>query len=165
MARLDAVVISHADVDHAGGVDAVKRTLPVLATYGPGDCAALSWRWGEVSFELGTGRGPSRNDRSCVLLVDTGLQRVLLPSDIERDAELDLLQRVDVSADVLLAPITAAGRVPLFLSSIGCSLVWPSSRPVIAIDLGIRIPQCSPDMLGAARLSSRRLNRARYGFF
>jgi competence protein ComEC len=46
------------------------------------------------------------NDRSCVLSVEAGGRRVLLPADIERRAEEELLAagREKLATDVLLAP-------------------------------------------------------------
>ena len=107
--RLDALIMSHADLDHAGGVEALRRQVHTLATYGPGRFATRSRQWDGLSFELTAGRGHSRNGQSCVLLVDTGRQRVLLPGDIERGAETELLQRADIRADLVVAPHHASG--------------------------------------------------------
>ncbi len=96
---LDALVISHADNDHAGGAGAV------LAAYAPARrlageparlpmrmdaCAAgQTWSWDGVAFRvLGPGGGKREgNDRSCVLLVDGGADRLLLTGDITKRVE------------------------------------------------------------------------------
>lgn len=113
--RLDAMVLSHADTDHAGGAEAVLRFLPVLARYGPGDCAPRSWRWDAVRLHQAAGKGQSTNDRSCILLVELDAagarQTVLLPGDIEAGAETALVLAGwpggairSLEADVLIVP-------------------------------------------------------------
>jgi len=109
--QLDALVVSHDDNDHAGGVAAVRRLLPVSRVIGTADgevCTdGMRWRWDDVDFRVlhpadSTG---SENNRSCVLLID-GAYRILLPGDIERAGERRLLRehRDALAADVLLAP-------------------------------------------------------------
>lgn len=111
---LDGLVVSHADNDHAGGVDAVRRALPpkTLWTSDPRiapeqsvPCrAGQRWTWDAVEFRMlhpdGSRQG-SENDRSCVLLVQSGDARVLLTGDI--------------GARVEPAVAAAAGREPLVL--------------------------------------------------
>lgn len=117
--RVDRLVISHADNDHAGAVG------PFLAGIDTGDVsvgqplasdAAQSrcrrgqrWQWDGVTFEYlhpGGGEGPQSNDRSCVLLIGTGEQRVLLSGDIGRGVERELLPRLTGAAPLalLIAP-------------------------------------------------------------
>ncbi len=75
--------------------------------------AGESWQWDGVEFRLlhppaHHYRNPfyRDNDRSCVLKVSAAGGSILLPGDIERLAELSLLERVapQLRADVLLAP-------------------------------------------------------------
>lgn len=117
--HLDALVISHGDNDHAGGVADIRRHIPVARTWVPpgepgyGDATAClrggAWRWGEVRFRWlapAAGDSGSRNDRSCVLAIESPYGRVLLAGDIERAAEARLLRRdgAGLRADVLLVP-------------------------------------------------------------
>ncbi len=115
--RLDAMVISHGDNDHAGGSGAVRRALspPLLLTGEPqrmaldASCADAQWRWDDVDFrmlhppphfpEIG-------NDASCVLSVRSAAGHLLLPGDIGRLIEGRLLRdQPDLAAvDVLLIP-------------------------------------------------------------
>lgn len=97
--RLDALVVSHADNDHAGGARAVLAAYPAALRLAgeparmrmPMDAclAGQSWRWDRVTFRVlspkpGHGEG---NDRSCVILVDGGADRLLLTGDITRRIE------------------------------------------------------------------------------
>ncbi|HEY5678941.1 MAG TPA: DNA internalization-related competence protein ComEC/Rec2 [Pseudomonadales bacterium] len=113
--RLDALVISHADIDHSGGKGAVVGAVPVGEVYESrpdsesSRCSAgQSWRWDGVDFRflhpppLARARGLGSNDASCVLLIDNGRERALLPGDIGAAVEGQLLRALD-PVDVLLA--------------------------------------------------------------
>ena len=103
--QLDAVVISHDDRDHMGGLQAVLNSIEVAAFYGnrlallesranklceTGD----SWEWDGVSFEFihptAEWQG-NDNNRSCVMKISSAEHRVLLTGDIQRKAEKHLL--------------------------------------------------------------------------
>jgi competence protein ComEC len=71
------------------------------------------WEWDGVRFEIlhptsssYGDRGVKDNDRSCVLKVEAAGGRALLPGDIERRSEEELVSRTPgrLRADVLLAP-------------------------------------------------------------
>lgn len=118
---LDRIIISHSDSDHAG-------SLPYLANrIGYGDIVSgsvlakpfdintmgcqsgLSWQWDGVTFQLMQASREywnSQNNRSCVLKIDNGEFSVLLTGDIEREAEISLINQFDtqLQADFLLAP-------------------------------------------------------------
>ena len=121
VARLDRVVLSHDDIDHTGGFAAVAQALDVGQVIAPPSAAGrfgavacragMRWQWDGVRFEVlhpaGGVRYDLENDRSCVLMVRAGNVRVLLPGDIERRAERDLLDAQRASAapvDVLAVP-------------------------------------------------------------
>lgn len=99
--RLDKVVISHADNDHAGGVPALLERLPVSALQAsfemPGATACrkgTAWIWDGVRFEYlwpEAGLPGSENDNSCVLRIDAQGRSVLLTGDISESAERRLL--------------------------------------------------------------------------
>lgn len=75
--------------------------------------AGQGWEWDGVRFDM---LHPPRasyeqarvrdNDRSCVLRITTRAGKILLPGDIQRKAEDELLsaQRGDLHVDVLVAP-------------------------------------------------------------
>jgi competence protein ComEC len=100
--RLDVLMISHADNDHAGGAPAVAEAFPMARRYAgePERMRPLSmeqcvagqrWEWDEVRFQVlspqGTGQATSDNDRSCVLLIEGRGGRMLLTGDIASDIE------------------------------------------------------------------------------
>ena len=116
--RLDRLVLSHGDNDHAGGAEAVLRAYgtPVVmapegwAGEGMAPClAGQRWRWNDVDFEVlhPTPFFPYlRNDSSCVLRISAGGQHALLAGDIGRhvEARLAKLPRDHIRAEVLLVP-------------------------------------------------------------
>lgn len=116
--RLDVLMISHDDLDHAGGAAAILSAHPQAVLVGSPvkghsgmqqACqAGDAWEWDGVRFEvLAPVPRPALpgNDGSCVLRVSSSHGSVLLPGDIERRGELvlgfrDLLAPVDL----VLAP-------------------------------------------------------------
>ena len=103
--ELDMMLLSHADSDHAGGALAVQRAIPVVSVVG-GDVPGLpkqlqaqscvsgeSWAWDGVTFTLWRWSGASdNNQKSCVLQVQAGDERLLLTGDIDAQAERALLK-------------------------------------------------------------------------
>lgn len=116
--RIDTLLISHGDNDHAGGVADVMQTIAVnrlltsvpkkFKSWSAQNCyAGQQWQWDGIHFSI---LAPdevsylSSNNRSCVLLIDNGRQRILLPGDIEKAAEQQLVQQADISANIIVAP-------------------------------------------------------------
>lgn len=108
VARLDALVVSHADSDHSGGVDSVLRQVPVLRLVAGEELPWLvspvpvercregqRWHWDGVAFELlhPPPRYPARgNEVSCVLSVRAADgSALLLTGDAGDVAEMRLL--------------------------------------------------------------------------
>ncbi len=99
--RLDLLMISHADNDHAGGARAVAGAFPDGRRLAgePGrmhlpmaQClAGQAWRWDGVDFKVlwpNAASMPAKgNDRSCVLLVSGPGGRLLLSGDISQRVE------------------------------------------------------------------------------
>lgn len=117
--RVDLLVASHDDLDHAGGAASVARLLPVARYAASGAaldalgtverCArGTRWQWDGVEFEWlhpGTALLGKDNDRSCVLRVTAGPHVVLLTGDVERLAEAELVAAAELRpVDVLLVP-------------------------------------------------------------
>lgn len=115
--RLDAMLISHADNDHAGGAMAMVTRMPVTDVLA-GQHEALpdglqaracvpgeSWQWDGVDFSvLYSAPSPApANERSCVLHVGIGRASVLLPGDLGIRGEYQMLDK-SLSAQLLLAP-------------------------------------------------------------
>ena len=103
--KLDLMLLSHADSDHAGGALAVLRGVNVARVIG-GDVSGLpeqlraqpcvsgeTWEWDGVSFSLWQWSGArDSNQKSCVLQVQANDERLLLTGDIDANAERDLLR-------------------------------------------------------------------------
>lgn len=118
IARLDRLVVSHGDKDHAGGLRHVLRSLevgrvesgePQRIDVGAALCrAGERWRWDGVSFEFvhpPDARHRRGNDASCVLRVVNPGGSLLLTGDIEEPVERRLV--VDgrpLDSDVVVAP-------------------------------------------------------------
>ncbi len=111
---LDQLVVSHSDLDHSGGLATIIDALPATTVFAgerPGENATIracvageGWQSGGVLFEFlhpPAAAGAAGNDASCVLQVRVGQYAVLLPGDIEREAERTLLHSGS------LQPVTA----------------------------------------------------------
>ncbi|MCB1893889.1 MAG: DNA internalization-related competence protein ComEC/Rec2 [Zoogloeaceae bacterium] len=123
--RLDMLVVSHADSDHAGGARSIGDGLQVArgATIAGVDIGGEgvewticrdgeSWVWDGVRFDwlnplsrLAAGAA-DRNDRSCVLRVSAAAGRALVVADIGQSAEAQLVaaDAAALRADVVLVP-------------------------------------------------------------
>ncbi len=133
ISRLDGMIISHGDMDHAGGAASLLTELRVSQVWSslPADNALLQdvgphrpcnagqvWEWDGVKFEILHPPADSHADvtwkpnaRSCTLKVSRGPHAILLPGDIERRQEALLLsqQRDKLRASVLLVPHHGSG--------------------------------------------------------
>ncbi len=108
--RIDTVVLSHGDRDHAGGLEVLfrhyqpqrvvsgepERILEQRGVVGPigpcGDQPAISVGQVKVRFwQTDTTVGES-NDRSCVVILEFGMHQVILPGDIGTGVEAELLR-------------------------------------------------------------------------
>ncbi|MBB1059416.1 DNA internalization-related competence protein ComEC/Rec2 [Lysobacter spongiae] len=121
--RLDRIMLSHADRDHAGGLEAVVEAFPGAALVAP-DGAGVGaqrpcvsgdrWQWDGVRFEVlhPTPYFPYlRNESSCVLRIEAAGATALFTGDISEVVETRLLnlRRTDLRADVVLVPHHGSG--------------------------------------------------------
>ena len=116
--RLDKLIVSHGDNDHAGGmhsvlaavpVGRVESSLPELSAVARPCAAGERWEWDGVRFEYlnpPEGEASRHNNASCVLKITSRHGSVLLPGDIEAKAERRLVTEYGeaLKADVLVAP-------------------------------------------------------------
>ncbi len=136
---LDRLIVSHDDLDHAGGAAAVLRGVPTASVWG--DASDLNaepcrrgqrWAWDGVAFAVlhpPVGFAGDDNDASCVLEVRAGEQRVLLTGDITRHVEADLLVDGLAPATVLFAPHHGSGSSSSkrFIEAVNPRLVFISA--------------------------------------
>ncbi|AGZ28560.1 DNA internalization-related competence protein ComEC/Rec2 [Burkholderia pseudomallei] len=128
---LDALVVSHADSDHAGGAPAVLGSIAVAQMAGglpPSNrlwraaraagvadalpcVAGQRWRWDGVEFDAlwpagGPRAGGATNAQSCVLRVSAGGRAALLTGDVDARSERALVagSRGALAAQVLVVP-------------------------------------------------------------
>jgi competence protein ComEC len=117
---LDHLIVSHADLDHAGGARAIIDTFHPRTLLGRPRAGlerrfepcrrGQSWVYDAVSFEVlhpERGNRASRNNGSCVVRIRSQSgQRVLLTGDIEARAEQRLLQYSErrLRSEVIVVP-------------------------------------------------------------
>ena len=128
--RVDALIVSHPDIDHAGGALSLLRALPVDRVWTSvepghrllGDTVARTrceagqqLDLGELRLEMLHPTGAlyaqpraSTNARSCVVLASLGAQRVLLTGDIPAQQEARLLERAAAQARSLRVALLVA---------------------------------------------------------
>lgn len=117
--QVDALIVSHNDAQHTGGVRSLRQLLPVrrILTSSPErtpidgaePCrAGQTWEWDGVRFEIlyPSDASLGGDNASCVLKVASAAGQALLPGDIETAAETALAatQGAKLAADVLIAP-------------------------------------------------------------
>ncbi|CCD29056.1 DNA internalization-related competence protein ComA [Candidatus Glomeribacter gigasporarum BEG34] len=129
--RLDALVLSHADADHAGGARATVEAVPVARlraslpsahplwrmarTAGIRDVqrcrAGERWQWDQVSFELlwpdmaaraSDSTPVNTNAQSCVLRISNRRHAALLTADIDARTERALVERYGAALSATL---------------------------------------------------------------
>jgi competence protein ComEC len=154
--RLDALVVSHGDNDHAGAFDSLTAAYPprilwsgdpaLAAGAGGRPCKeGVEWAWDGVRFRFvhpPLGWAAGENDAACVLHVRGTQGALLLASDVERAAELRLARVEGLAADVLQVPhhgsetssaveFLEAVRPRIALVSVGYRNRWGFPRPVV----------------------------------
>ncbi len=117
--HFDGVIVSHGDMDHAGGVSVLKSVHRVDHWWAPlpdtidvdalRPCrAGASWRVDGVSFTFlwprSTATMPAgENDRSCVLLIESDHHRFLITGDAGKSVESRIVAHYQQPVDVLVA--------------------------------------------------------------
>jgi competence protein ComEC len=135
--RLDMMLLSHADSDHAGGALAIQSGMPVDRVLG-GDTGRMppglqvqacrngeTWTWDEVTFSTWIWEDAAEgNQASCVLKVQANGERLLLTGDIDVNAERAMLEQgFDARAEWLQSPHhgSRSSSSRAFLRAVGAS--------------------------------------------
>jgi competence protein ComEC len=116
--KLDAIIISHSDNDHAGGLKQLVAQYPTSTVIADDQSLLPTSRctpgilfdWQGLHFEVlspSNGHGET-NDESCVIRISDEYHSVLLTGDISKKVEKRLLRdvtkRPKLASDVLIAP-------------------------------------------------------------
>jgi len=155
--HVDALVISHGDLDHRGGANSILAGVPVahvLAGPSVGPLArprercrrGQQWLWDGVQFEMlhpASSARVSDNDSSCVLRIHSAAGAVLLAGDVEAGAEAEIVDSGLPRTTVVVVPhhgsrtsstasFVAAARPALALISAGYRNRWGLPRREVA---------------------------------
>lgn len=138
--RIDALVVSHADRDHTGGLADLIERIRIDRIYS-GEPEGLGivdvvpcragdqWDWSGVSFRFlhPADAGFAGNNASCVLRIEAGGQSILLTGDIESRVERRIARELGsaLASDVLVAGHhgSATSTHPEFLDAVDPRLV------------------------------------------
>lgn len=116
--KLDALIISHGDKDHAGGWPGINDHIEIDTVYVGGDLfdgnrrchKGMQWQWDGVTFKFihpldDSGFKNKDDEDSCVLFITSAHGSALLPGDIRQRTEQVLLSSALLKrADVVLMP-------------------------------------------------------------
>lgn len=142
--RLNWLVVSHGDNDHAGGLPTLRDAIEIgqflvgdgLASDVPRTTSCVAgerWQADGLEFEFMHPRissGLVGNDSSCVLTITAGNSRLLLTGDIEADAEREILRYAPIeSASAVVVPHhgSLTSSTPDFVNRVSASLAIASA--------------------------------------
>ncbi|MCL1049194.1 DNA internalization-related competence protein ComEC/Rec2 [Shewanella abyssi] len=109
--KVDFLVISHADNDHAGGASVIMEAFPEAIVisddkrWGMVNCRPKNLLWQAINLEIIGPLIPAKgNNGSCVIRFANGDNSLLLTGDIEHEAEQKLIHHKGIESDVMTAP-------------------------------------------------------------
>jgi competence protein ComEC len=154
VSQIDALVISHADQDHSGGLNSIRRQLPVkhwLAsgmTGAPPCQGAQPWVWDGVRILVGARGNAGDNADSCVVRVEGRRGSALVVGDVEGAGE-DWLRTTPLGlpATLLVAPHhgSRSSSGPRFVAAIRPAVV------VFSVGYGNRFGHPRPEVVARYR--------------
>ena len=178
ISEIDHLIVSHPDADHRAGLEGVLDQHSVRrfdvgkfidlrkSPYPQNLCVAGdSWVIGEVVYRYlwpDSDRPSTNNDSSCVLAIESGDLRILIPGDISSSAERKLLQQLDFleNTDVLIVPHHGSNTS----SSLGFLKALSPEWAVVSAGYQNQFNHPHPDVLGRYHsIGSTVLNTANSG--
>lgn len=163
--RLERMIISHGDSDHAGGADAVHRAFPEARVESgepervqlQADACRIgeSWRWDAVDFRVVSAMAGSTkgNDRSCVILVSGRFGSLLLSGDATETIEPAIVRAIGEVAQPLVLMVPHHGS-----KSASSAAFLDAINPQLAlVSAGYRNHFGHPHADVAARFSEREI--------
>lgn len=179
--RVDRLVVSHGDMDHAGGLTGLLEKIlvdklfvgepekipkEITRTIETQLCHQVpGWQWQKVGFRFlhfPQSTSASANNHSCVLLISYAGQHILLPGDIEASIENHLLhsQQLPEKLNVLLAAHHGSR------TSSGVGFVNRMQPEIVVYSAGYRSQHGHPHLQVRQRyqaIGSREINTAESG--
>ena len=121
--RIDRILTTHGDTDHAGGLSSLSAYFPsARRTLLSSECAREDdWTWDDVRFALAVNLlGSNANERSCTVIVAGQRARAYFSGDIGYQSELALLPQLPHDVDLLVAPHhgSASSSHPAFVNQL-----------------------------------------------
>lgn len=179
--HIDSLVVSHGDMDHAGGLTGLLEKISVDQLFAgepekiPQELAKKSatqnchqvpdWQWQSVHFrflQYPRLTGSSANNHSCVLLISYAEQHILLPGDIETSVENQLLREQQLPEKLSLLLAAHHGS----RTSSGAGFVNKMQPEVVVYSAGYRSQHGHPHQQVRQRyqaVGSREMNTAESG--
>jgi competence protein ComEC len=144
--RLDGIIVSHGDADHAGGLRSVTAAAPAAELLAGGGVSPPAgrpstpcrrgqrWHAGGVTFDMlwpsrDAAAGGRDNDASCVLRLRADAFSLLLTGDVEARAEAALVALGVAPADAVTMPHhgSPTSSTPGFVAQVDANHVLVSS--------------------------------------
>ncbi len=151
--QLDTVVISHKDLDHAGGFESIQRLYPKTRIYRFDEafkasrCRHERFHFYDSDIEVLWPREPadnSNNDTSCVVRLTYHGIRVLFSGDISKKVEAELIKTIpqNLTAEILISghhgSITSSSKAwvravnpHIVIHSSSYARRWPMPHPEV----------------------------------
>lgn len=139
--RIDLLVVSHADADHAGGLNTIVEQFDVgeiiageaIDGIGAAQCRRGEvWQWSKARLSVlhPADATLAGNDASCVVVIEIGDYRAMLTGDIEKGTESMLVRRRELpEVDIVTVPHhgSRTSSTSPFIRSLGASYALVSA--------------------------------------
>ncbi len=181
---LEMLIISHADRDHSGGKAEILEKFTPKSIIEADTCKEQTLRIGQIALHvLSSNQTFSGNNSSCVVQIKTPNISILIPGDIEQEAEAYLIQQYGkrLASEVLIVPhhgskssssveFLQAVQPKLALISSGYENRYRHPHPSVLkryadLDIPVRMTACSGQIrldLDTLAVTEERLTQAKF---